>query len=322
MAKVQVDRAEQHQRRTQKKDPRTTTEERVAEHYSQRDLEQKILDALVAAGKDLNRLTTKDLALVDESHTGGRDATIAFARQIRFAPGSHILDIGCGIGGTSRFFAEQCDCHVTGIDLTKDFVRTAEALARRVKLEDRVSYRQASALDLPFEDQSFDGAYMMHVGMNIEDKLALFTEVRRVLKPGAAFGVYDVMLTGKGEPRFPLPCALTPETAFIVSSADYRKALEAAGFQIEGKQDRLDVARAFFRQEMQRVAEGGGPPPLGIHILLKEDAPRIFANVVSLFEERVFAPVELFCLARKRRTKGHHVHVRDRCRNVQLSHGG
>ena len=97
----------------------------------------------------------------------------------------HLLDIGCGIGGPSRFFATERNCRVTGIDLTEDYVRTAEALAQRVGLADRVSYRQASALALPFEAGPFDGAYMMHVGMNIEDKPALFTEVRRVLKPPA-----------------------------------------------------------------------------------------------------------------------------------------
>jgi ubiquinone/menaquinone biosynthesis C-methylase UbiE len=82
----------------------------------------------------------------------------------------HLLDIGCGIGGPSRLFAQEHGCRVTGIDVTADHVRTAEALARRVGLGARVSYRHASALALPFEPETFDGAYMMHVGMNIEDK--------------------------------------------------------------------------------------------------------------------------------------------------------
>ena len=82
----------------------------------------------------------------------------------------HLLDIGCGIGGPSRFFAEERGCRVTGIDLTDDYVRTATALAARVGLGGQVSYRQASALALPFEAARFDGAYMIHVGMNIEDK--------------------------------------------------------------------------------------------------------------------------------------------------------
>jgi len=49
---------------------------------------------------------------------------------------------------------------------------------------------------------------------------------------------------------------------------------------------------------MARATAGGGPPPLGIHILLKQAAPRIFANVVSQFEKGVIAPVEFSCRMR------------------------
>jgi len=273
-----------------------TIEERVEQHYARRDLEKTILDALVAAGKDLDRLTSADLAPVDEFHTGGREATIEFAVQLAFEPGTHVLDVGCGIGGASRFLAEQYGCRVTGIDITSDFIRVAEALARRIGLGERVTYRRASALALPFEPGAFDGAYMMHVGMNIADKPKLFAEVRRVLKGGGVFGVYDVVHTGNGELGFPLPCALTPDISFVAGLPDYRQALAAAGFEITHERNRLDVARAFFRREMARAATDG-PAPLGIHILLKEP-PRILANVVNQFENGVLAPFELICRAR------------------------
>lgn len=108
------------------------------------------------------------------------------AEQLAIGTGSHLLDVGCGLGGASRYFAQERGCRVTGIDLTEDYVRVAHLLAARVGLSDRVSYRQGSALALPFEPQSFDGAYMLHVGMNIRDKAALFAEVRRVLRPNRA----------------------------------------------------------------------------------------------------------------------------------------
>ena len=85
---------------------------------------------------------------------------------------------------------------------------------------------------MPFADRSFDGAYMMHVGMNIEDKAALCAEVSRVLRPGARFGIYDVMRTGDGEIAYPVPWATTAATSFLAQPAQYRQALEAAGFSV------------------------------------------------------------------------------------------
>jgi ubiquinone/menaquinone biosynthesis C-methylase UbiE len=275
-----------------------SVEGQVARHYARSDLEKAILDALVASGKDITRLVPDDLAPVDEFHTGGREATAAFAAEAGFAPGQHLLDIGCGIGGPSRFFAAEHDCRVTGIDLTDDYVRIAEALSRRVGLDAKVAYRQATALALPFEAGSFDGAYMLHVGMNIEDKPGLFAEVRRVLRPGATFAIFDVMHTGDGELRFPLPWSATPETSFAVSPATYRRDLEAAGFEIVKERDRGDFAREFFRQVVARSAESGGPPPLGTHILMKTDVPQKLANIVSNLEAGLMAPVEMICRTR------------------------
>jgi hypothetical protein len=84
----------------------------------------------------------------------------------------------------------------------------------------------------------------------------------------------------------------------MVGAEGYRRAIEAAGFVIEEERDRLEVAREFFRKERGRAARMGGPSPLGIHILLKGEAPRIFANVVEQFGKGVLAPTEFICRAR------------------------
>ena len=69
----------------------------------------------MASGKDLDRLTPEDLTPVDEFHTGGREATAAFAEQAGFVAGQHLVDIGCGIGGPSRLLRARarlsCDGH-------------------------------------------------------------------------------------------------------------------------------------------------------------------------------------------------------------------
>ena len=246
-------------------------EQAVARHYAHGSLEETILNALAAAGKDVNRLTPKDLAPVDEFHVGGRPATMAFAGQFGLRPGMRLLDIGCGLGGAARYFANEHGCQVTGIDLSGEYVAVANALAALVGLGERVSCQQGSALALPFAPGSFDGAYMLHVGMNIEDKSRLFAEVRRVLAPAGLFGIYDVMRLADGELSFPVPWASGPESSFVADAASYRRLLEAAGFEVLGERDRRDFALEVFAQMRARGA-AAGPAPLGLHIVMGASA--------------------------------------------------
>lgn len=270
-------------------------ERQLTRHYAHGDLERAILDALRASGRDPDRLSPDDLAPVDEFHIGGRPATRALMDRLGLAPGGHVLDIGSGLGGAARYVAVAHGCPVTGIDLSGEYVRVARALARRVGLDDRVDYRQGSALDLPFPAAGFDGAYMLHVGMNIADKPALFAGVRRVLRPGAPFGIYDVMRTGDGAPDFPVPWASGAATSFVETPDRYRRWLDEAGFAVEAVRDRRDFALEAFAA-MRARARGGVPPPLGLH-LLSPEAPRRFANMIAAVERGVIAPVEIVCRA-------------------------
>jgi ubiquinone/menaquinone biosynthesis C-methylase UbiE len=273
-----------------------SNEQHVARHYARNGLEQVVLDALRAAGKDPDHLTHADLAPVDEFHTGGRRATIDFAGVFAPHANMHLLDIGCGVGGASRYFALEHGCRVTGIDLTEDYVRAAAKLSQRIGLGERVSYRQSSALSLPFADASFDGAYMLHVGMNIADKATLFAQARRVLKPRGTFGIYDVMRESDGEFIYPVPWSSAPETNCIAPTTDYRRLLDAAGFAVTHERSRREFAIDFFQQVRSQMAQSG-PSPLGLHILMGPDMPQKLANLSTLLERGVIAPVEIVARA-------------------------
>jgi ubiquinone/menaquinone biosynthesis C-methylase UbiE len=268
------------------------TERQVARHYGRGGIEQAILEALRASGKDVDNLQPGDLSGADEFHLGWYAATAELARDLGLGPDQHVLEVGCGIGGPARHFAAAHDCRVTGIDLTAEFVEVAEALTRRCGLAGRVSFRQGSALAMPFPDSAFDAATLIHVGMNIADKAALFGEVRRVLKPGALFGVYDIMRIGEGDLPYPMPWAVTPETSFVETPEAYRRLLGQAGFTIVAEHSRRDLALRLGREMRERTVAQGAPP-LGLHILMGPATPERMTNVFAVLERGLIAPVEI-----------------------------
>ena len=264
----------------------------VAEHYTRPQLEETILGAMKRAGLDTQKLTPTDLAPMDEFHVGGLEATKAFAEFMGLKPGMHVLDVGCGIGGPARYFASEHGVRVTGIDLTEEFVRTAKSLTELLRLEDAVTFEQGSALAMPFAPNTFDAAYMFHVGMNIADKNALFLDVSRVLKPEARFSIFDLMRTNDEPIVYPVPWAVSGQTSFVVKIEGYRKALAASGFEVVHERDRQDFAIEFMEKNLARMAQDG-PPVLGLQLLMGEKTPLMLKNVMSAFKAGIFEPVEL-----------------------------
>ena len=129
-----------------------------------------------------------------------------------------ILDVGCGIGGTARLIASRYRCPVHGIDLTPEYIEVARVLTSRVGLGAGVSFDVASALAMPFGDGEFDGAVTMHVAMNIADRDGLYGEIARVMKPGAALCIYDLMKQGDEALVYPVPWAETAATSHLTTA--------------------------------------------------------------------------------------------------------
>ena len=92
-----------------------------------------ILDALAAAGKDLEALTVEDVAPADHFHGGGMPATERLARLVASAAGTRVLDVGGGLGGPARMLAARYGCRVTVLDLTESYVRAGELLTERTR---------------------------------------------------------------------------------------------------------------------------------------------------------------------------------------------
>lgn len=242
----------------------------IRTHYTREFLGDVILVALEKAGLDTEQLTPEQLAPIDQFHIRGRQATLELAAMARLDASMRVLDVGSGIGGTSRCLAKEFACRVTGIDLTEEYCRTATMLTARAGLGHLVDFRQGDATELPFDDQTFDLVWTEHVAMNIPDKTRLYREMHRVLKPGGLLAIYDVLAGPAGAAIYPVPWARTAETSFLLSPDELRTQLDDAGFTVKNWVDTTALAREWFVALAERIRLQGFPS-LGFHLLMGED---------------------------------------------------
>ena len=259
----------------------------TTEHYTQRNLYESIIAALKRMGKTPDQVTAEDLAPVDSFHIRGRTATLELGRLAQLGPDDVVLDVGCGLGGSARHLAQAFGCRVTGLDLTPEYIVTAEKLTGLLGLSEQVTYRTASALYMPFEDASFDAVWSEHAQMNIPAKRALYTEIHRVLKPGGRFLFHDILQGTGGEPHFPAPWAREPEHSSLIGPADFRVLLQSLGFDIRHWEDKTAEGRVWFTKVVTGLRENG-PPPLDFHLLLGAIGMQCQENnLLNLQENRI-----------------------------------
>ncbi|MEM5340662.1 class I SAM-dependent methyltransferase [Paraburkholderia azotifigens] len=246
----------------------------VRDHYRATGLTERLKIALEVFGREDQPLTLKQLGVLDHFHTRGLAATADLAQLAGISAGMSVLDVGSGVGGPARFLAATYGCRVTGVDLSEPFVDAARYLTQRTGQSERVSFQAGSALDLPFDGNAFDAALLQHVAMNIAARAQLYSEIRRVLKPGGRFATYDVVANG-GEPYYPVPWARTPATSFLMTADATREAIEQAGFRTLTWQNDSEAAKAWFAE----LRASGPPPSPNLGVVMGPDFAELTANL-------------------------------------------
>lgn len=144
---------------------------------------------------DLNRSMAMHAGFWDHTTYSLSDALIReneiLAQFAKISLGDHVLDAGCGVGGSSFFLAKTCGCRVTGITLSDHQVKVASAYAKKQGLETFVRFEKMDFSHTNFPDASFDVIWGLESICHAEDKRAFVREAYRLLKDGGRLVIAD-----------------------------------------------------------------------------------------------------------------------------------
>lgn len=223
----------------------------IKEQYRSEFLYEKIIEAILLKGIAKEDITIREISAFDEFHVRGRKVSQEIFEDMPLNENSYILDIGCGLGGTSRMLAHKFSSNVKGVDITPEYIRTASLLSELIGLKDKTDFIQADALDLPFVSDSFDLVISQHTQMNVEYKEKFYSEIFRVLKPTGRFVYYDVFKS-EGNETYPLPWANEEKDSFLISCDEMFNLLEKTGFSevtvCEQSGKAIDFLSAFLEK--------------------------------------------------------------------------
>ena len=262
----------------------------INKHYGISGILDSILKGLESSGKKLDSLKPEDLAPIDEFHTRGKDSTVEIANLAQLQPHHNVLDVGCGLGGSARYIAEKYGCNVIGIDLTEQYIDVANKLTERVKMSDKVSFKQTSALEIPFESDNFDVIWTEHTQMNIADKRGFYGELSRVLKPNGKLVFHDIFGTDNPA-HYPTPWAEHDSLSSLCTEEEARDAVERSNLAVEQWINKSIESLEFFKNIAKKI-ETSGPPPLGFHLLMGSTAKTKLLNQVRNLEENKISVIQ------------------------------
>ena len=139
-------------------------------------------------------------------HIGGRAATDELLALCHIEQAREVLLVGCGIGISCAYLAKKHGCRVVGVDISEKMIEWSHKRARQEHVEDKVEFRVADVLDLPFNADRFDAVIVESVIAFVGDKVRAIRECARVTRPGSYAGL--------NESYFTVPP--TPEVSAIV----------------------------------------------------------------------------------------------------------
>mmetsp|Transcript_34893 Transcript_34893/g.77555 ORF Transcript_34893/g.77555 Transcript_34893/m.77555 type:complete len:388 (-) Transcript_34893:1059-2222(-) len=174
------------------------------------------------------KLPAKDWKQSEAAHEARIAATIGLK------PGMKCLDCGCGVGGPMRTIAATSGAHVTGLTINEYQVSRAKYHNEKQGVSPLTTVVRGDFLNMPFPDNTFDGAYAIEATCHAPKLEEVYGEVFRVLKPGSIFVSYEWVSTNKFDPKNPEHVRIIDEINFGNGLPEMRtyKEAELAGVKV------------------------------------------------------------------------------------------
>ncbi len=160
------------------------------------------------------------------------------ADALGLRPGMVAADLGCGIGGPLIEIARYSGARIVGVNINDYQLRRARLLTEKAGLNHLVEFMHCDFLNVDAADESFDAIYSIEATCCAPDKLSIYSEVFRLLKPGAYFANYEYCLTERFDAENPLHQRIKADIELggglleIDSMTTVDDALETVGFEV------------------------------------------------------------------------------------------
>jgi ubiquinone/menaquinone biosynthesis C-methylase UbiE len=224
-----------------------------------------------------------DFAGVDQLHLGALEASKALAQWLPLNA-TRGLDIGCGLGGTSRYLAVNHGCSMVGLDLNSDYIQAAQLLNSHLPALSDCHFVVGNSLTMPFAEHSFDFVVSQHASMNIAQKATLLAAVHRVIKPGGCLLLHEVMLAqgcAKTAVDYPAPWADQHEHSHLSPWLGFMQLAHTIGFNLIKFEDNTMDALAWLHQARNQPPT----PPFTPNIVLGPMAGMMSANMLRNLQQ-------------------------------------
>ncbi|CAE7102344.1 unnamed protein product [Rhizoctonia solani] len=170
------------------------------------------------------------------------------ASMMNLKPGMRVLDVGCGVGGPAREIGRFADVNITGLNNNDFQIGRARKYTEKAGLSDQIQFVKGDFMKLSeqFGENSFDAVYAIEATVHATTWEGVYGEIKKVLKPGGIFGVYEWCMTDAWDPTNPEHKDIAhgievgdgiPEMRTIKQA---RQALKNVGFEILHEEDLAD----------------------------------------------------------------------------------